>query len=214
MRHHAAVLAHQHERRTDHHFATVFSGRTGPQLSAEHNLPDVAHVHRHALTRAHDETPDVVERGQLSGRADEILLATSFDVSGANIGVVGRQRVEHVTERQAKCDQPLRVWCDVELASEPADAVHIGHARHGAQLRTDDPVLDRAQRHPLDHGVPCDRRIVFHRPQEDLTQSRGDGPHRGNDAGRQRCRGLLNPLVDQLPGEVDVRAVLEHHRHL
>ena len=49
---------------------------------------------------------------------------------------------------------------------------------------------------------------------EDLAEAGGDRPHRGLDAGRQLLARLLEALVDELAGEVDVRAVLEDDRDL
>ncbi len=44
----------------------------------------------------------------------------------------------------------------------------------------------------------------------DLAEARRDRPHRGLDAGRQLVLRLLDALVHELAGEVDVGAVLEH----
>ena len=97
--------------------------------------------------------------------------------------------------------QLRRVDDDLELLLVAAPGVDLGDARHRAQLRLDDPVVDRAQ---LGERLPCAGDDVV----EDLAQARGDRAHlRPLDAGGQLD--ALQPLVDDLAGEVDVGAVLE-----
>ena len=54
----------------------------------------------------------------------------------------------------------------------------------------------------------------MHGVEEDLAEASSDRPHFGLDAVWQLRRRLLQPLVDEIAGEVDVGAVLEHDRYL
>ena len=97
----AAVLAHQHERGAEHDLAAVFGGRAGAQFLAEHHLRHVADVDRArpcaCPTTIRSMSSSVAH---LARRAHQVLLAAAFDVAGADVGVVGRQRGEHVAEGQ------------------------------------------------------------------------------------------------------------------
>jgi hypothetical protein len=59
----------------------------------------------------------------LPRRPDQVLLAALLDVARADVGVVVRQRLQHVAERQAVGEQPGRVGGDVELLDVAADGV-------------------------------------------------------------------------------------------
>ena len=68
-----------------------------------------------------------------------------LDIAGADIGVVGGQRRHDVAEAEPIGHQPRRIGQHVELPLEAADGVDLDDARHGAELRLDDPVLHGAQ---------------------------------------------------------------------
>ena len=90
LRHRAAVLADQQHGGADHGLLAVERRRAGAQLLALAHLGDVADADRHAAARADHDVADFVDVRDLSGRADQILLAVAFDVAGADIGVVAR----------------------------------------------------------------------------------------------------------------------------
>ena len=94
---------------------------------------------------ADDDVADLLDVGDLAGRAHQILLAVALDIAGADIGVVGGERRHDVAEGQLVGHQPRRIGQHVELLLEAADRVDLDDAGHGAKLRLDDPVLDGAQ---------------------------------------------------------------------
>jgi hypothetical protein len=104
----------------------------------------------------------------------------------------------------------------VVLLLVAADRVDLGHARHRAHLRLDDPVLDLAQVHRVVwRAVRLARAgLRLDGPQEDLAEAGRDRTHRGLADARELPARLLQPLVDELAREVDVGAVVEHRRHL
>ena len=104
----------------------------------------------------------------------------------------------------------------MEFALVAADGVDLGDAIDQHQLGLDDPVLHGAQR----HGVPG-RAIVLprtrrggHGVHEDLAQTGCNRAHGGLQTGRELALDGPEALVDEIAREVDVRAFLEHHRHL
>ena len=97
-----------------------------------------------------------------------------------------------------------------------ADRVDFGDAGDGAHLRANDPVVEGAQIHRRPFGAVGFFRtcLGLDRVHEDLAETRGDRTHRRLDPGGKLRLHRLNALVHKLAGEVDVGAVLEHHRHL
>jgi hypothetical protein len=85
-----------------------------------------------------------------------------------------------------------------------------------AQLWFDDPVLDRPQiaRRIIAAALFTGAGLRFDREQIDFAESCRDRSHRGLDAGGQLVLDLLDALVDQLPGEIDVGPILEDDRDL
>ena len=110
--------------------------------------------------------------------------------------------LHHFVEARCRCRiRSLRIDADLVLLLESAPGVDFGDARHGPHVGFDDPVVHRAQ---VGQAVASSRRAVM----KDFAQPRGDRPH----LGRSMPGGNLDvgqPLVDQLPGEVDIRAVVE-----
>ena len=216
LRHRAAVLADQHEHRAQHHFLAVLRGRAGAQLGADAKLRHVADPHRRAAALRNHDTAQIGQRGRLSGHAQQLLLAVALDVTGATVGIVGPHRAGHVVEADAVSQQAPRIGQDLELLAVTADAVDLHHAGYLQQLRAQDPVLRLAQVGRRDRrvvGVARAGRGV-HRPHEDFAKTGGDRPKLRLKAGGQLRFDRLQAVGDQLPREVDVGGVVEHHRHL
>jgi hypothetical protein len=145
-----------------------------------------------------------------------VLFAPTFDIAGTDVGVIALERLDQVLQRQAVGHQAVRDGRHQEFLDVAADAVDLGHPRYGAQLRLDDPVLDLAQIHGrVGRAVGLAGALLgFDGPLIDLAQPRGDGPHDRPEACRQAVARLLDALVDQLAGKIDIGPVLENHRHL
>ena len=105
-------------------------------------------------------------------------------------------RVEDILQGHAEDLEPVGVRGDLVLDREPADAGDIRHARHGAELRADVPILDRAEPAQVEPAaldrIPEDlaggrrvRRQLGHRPRGKLplhpSQSLGHSPTRLGD---------------------------------
>ena len=212
----AAVGADQHEHRAQHHLATVHGGRAGAQLLAFADLGHVAHADRHAFAAVEHDLANAVQVDHLARCSDQELLAVALDVAGTDVAVVGRHRARDVLEGETQRDQARRVGGDVDLPGEPALGVDLGDPGHVAQLRADHPVLQRAQVGGRPRRAVGLARIRFglHDVHEDLAHAGGNGPHLRFDPGGQLRPGLGDALADLLAGEVQVGAVLEHHRHL
>ncbi|MNJ21356.1 hypothetical protein D3C77_157060 [compost metagenome] len=214
--HRAAVLADQHEHRAQHHFAAVLGCRAAAQFTPDTDFGDVAHTDRRAVDVGQDDIGDVIDAGQLPRCANQQLLAATLDVAGTDVGVVALKCGEQVAQGQLIGRQPFGVWRNLILLGETTDGVDLRHPTHIAQLRLDDPVLDLAQVGRRVGAAIGLARIVgsFDGPQEDLAKAGRDRAHGRFNAFRQLFTRLLQALVDQLPGEEQVGALLEDHRHL
>ena len=211
-----AVVADQQHGGADHGFLAVERGGTRAQRRPLLHLGHVADADRQAAARADDDVADLADAAHLPRRAHQVLLAVALDVACADVGVVRHQGRHDVAEGESVGDQPRRIGQHMELPLVAADRVDLDDAGHGAKLRLDDPVLDGAQ---VGRAVGLAGRLPGVGPgldgvHVDLAQARRDRAHRGMQARRQLVLGLLDALVDELAGEVDVGAVLEHHGHL
>jgi len=216
LRHRAAVLADEHEHRAQHHFAAVVRGGAGAQFAPHPNVGHVAHPDRHTARAAEDDIANVLQRLDLPGRPDQILLAALFDVARAHVAVVAVQRRHDVLQGDAQRSQTRGDRRNLVFLGIAADRVDFRHTRNVAQLRLDDPVLNLAQiGGRVGRAVGLLRTVLgLDRPQVNLAQAGGDRPQRGRDAGRQLVACFLDALIDQLAREVDVGAVLEDDGHL
>ncbi len=105
---------------------------------------------------------------------------------------------------------------NVELPHVAADSVHLDNAGNVAQLRFDDPVLDRSEigrRICLAAGIPRIR-LRFDGKHVDLAEAGRNRPHRGLDTGWQLVLHPLDALIDELARPIDVGPVLEDNGHL
>ncbi|KPY63891.1 hypothetical protein ALO94_201127 [Pseudomonas syringae pv. spinaceae] len=144
------------------------------------------------------------------------MLAAALDITRANVGVVALQRSHQVVQRQLVGREFFRVGGYLVLLGETADGVDLGHTRHVAQLRLDNPVLDHSQvRRRVRRAVFFQRAVVgFDRPQKNLAEAGGNRPHHGIDAFGQLVLGNLQALAHQLARKEQVCAVFENHRDL
>ena len=216
MRHTAAVLVDQHEHGAEHHLTAVLGGSAGAQFLADADFGDVADADRCAANAADDDIGDVIDSAHLARCTDQQLLATALDVAGANVAVVAFQGSQQIIQGQLVGSQALGIGRNLVLLGVAANGVDFGNPGHVAQLRLDDPVLDHPQ---VGRGVG--RTVFLQRarlgldgPQENLAEPGRYRAHDRLDALRQLRLGHLQTLVDQLPGEEDVGAVLENHRDL
>ena len=152
----------------------------------------------------------------------------------AGVGVVGLQGFQDVLEGDPVLEQGIRIGHHVELLDEAPEAIDLIDARQAAQLRGDQPVLERAKAGQvilaLDqlclailaasfHPRPGIRMLRAVEPRfqgvlVDLAQAGGDRPHLRLGSLGQTVLGLGQPFEDDLPGEVRVNVVLENDYHL
>ena len=105
------------------------------------NYGDVAHTHRGAILRFQDGGADVVGAGHQADGANIDFLAALLDKAAAGIGVVGRQRLLHLSNRQPIVHQLVRVHLHLVFARQPAEAAHVHYSRDGLELFFQHPVL-------------------------------------------------------------------------
>ena len=132
-------------------------------------------------------------------------------------------------------DQARRIGLHLVLLDVAADGIGASNAGDGLHLRSDNPILDRAQIHgalevigealafwrqiraialptrlAVAHSHPLPGRRVFDRPPIDFAQTGRDRTHFYLDARRQVCLGFRDSLGHLLPGEIDVGPVGEN----
>ena len=140
------------------------------------------------------------------------------DIAAADISVVLLYGLDHFIKSQIVFDHTIRVDAYLELLLVAAPTVHFRRTADRSQLRPDDPVMCRAQFRQLLHlplfWQPGDVNVFQpHDVMEDFAQARRNRSHLGPvDAGGQFDGS--EPLVDQLPREVDINTVLEDHGDL
>ena len=102
------------------------------------------------------------------------------------------------------------------LLGIPTDGVDLGDAGDVAQLRTHDPVVQCAQigGSPLAAIGLARTRLGRYRIHEDFAEPGCGRSHLGLDARRQLRLRRLESLIDELAGEIEVGAILEHDRDL
>ena len=159
--------------------------------------PSFAATITSSISRLVRDDADALDQGRLAGLVDR---------AAADVGVVALQRFDDVRQREPARRQRHRIDDDLELLLVAAPRVDLGDARHGDELRADDPVLHRSQLGGAlalarDHVVKHLAEAGRHRPEL-----------RPLDAARQLHR--VDALVDDLAREIDVGAVLEQDGHL
>jgi hypothetical protein len=129
-----------------------------------------------------------------------------LDEAAAEGLVVPGDGVEHLIQCQAIALQTVRVHDDLVLPREPTPRVHLAHAFHRSQARSDFPIVKRLALHRIGR-LALDEVLI------DLAECRRHGAEDGRDAHRQPPARLAQTLAHQLAREVDGNRVLEHDRH-
>jgi hypothetical protein len=144
------------------------------------------------------------------------LFAIALYITGADIGVVGFERLDDVAHGEVHRREPIGPGRHVILPDIAADGVHFGDAGRRTQLRADHPILQGAEvfRRPRRSVGFARAGLGLDHIHEDFAETRGDRAHFRLDTGGQLRARALQPFVDQLAGKIDVGAVLEDGRHL
>ena len=110
----------------------------------------------------------------------------------------------------------LRIGRYLILFGEATDRVDLGNASNVSQLRLDDPVLDFTQ---VGRRVGLTIRTArlglgLDRPEEDFPQAGGDGTESDLHALRKLVARGLQPFTHQLPGEIEIGAIIKDYGDL
>ena len=210
------IFPHQHHGGAHHRFLAVAGGGSGAQLLANGHFSYIGYPDWRTIPVGNHHLFNIANGGQLPGRAHQQLLAVAFDIAGAAIGVIGPQGADQFIHRDAELQQPLGRRRDVVLLVVAANGVDLDHAGHLGQLGFDDPVLDLPQCRSVQRTAIrlSGAGQGFYGVHEDLAKTGGDGTHLRLQPGWQRALDGAQSLIDQIAGEIDVRAFLEHHRDL
>ena len=144
VRHHRAVLAHQHEAQPQHRFApAIRRHRAAADFVILLHRRHVPHPHRRSVMAGDDDVGDFLDVGGQADAVNQQRFAAAHNLAAAHVLVVRLQRLDQFLERQPVFDEPVGFHHHMELLLESAPGVHLGHARHLAQLRLHHPVLQR-----------------------------------------------------------------------
>jgi len=126
------------------------------------------------------------------------LLAVSLDITGADIGVVRFERVDDIAHREMRRRKTVWPWRYMILTDITADRVDFSNARRRAQLRTNDPVLQRAQifRRPFQTVRLSRAGLCFDDIHEDFAETGCNRPHFRFDAFRKLTARRLQALIN------------------
>src|SRR5262249_15810897 len=125
--------------------ASVDAGAAAAKLAANHDLGDIVDANRHRAAGGDDDVSDLGAAFDATGGADYVAFAVALNVVGTAADIVCFDRLHDRLERQPVGGKPHRVRLDLELLDEAADSVGAGDPRHAAHLRSNDPVLNRAE---------------------------------------------------------------------
>ena len=174
---------------------------------ADHHFPNIADADRHAVARGDHNLADLLDIGGASHAVDEHSITRAADGAAADIEIVARDRLDRLIERQPVFPQEHRIEADLILLIEASPGVHLRRARNAPQGGLERPLLHRfdiRQAH-----APRHQQIVKH-----LAQAGRHRPHLG-PLHPSRHADSREPLIDELPGQIDIGAILEcdnHHR--
>jgi hypothetical protein len=82
----------------------------------------------------HDNILQVLKGVDITDTADHELRFAHFDESAAHVVIRALNRALYVLERQPIGPQPVGGDFDLVLLDKPANAGHLGHARHRGEF--------------------------------------------------------------------------------
>ena len=80
----------------------------------------------------------------LARSSDEVLFPAMFNIACPHVGIVLHESFHNTVESDSISHQFFRVRSNLILLHKTADTVDIRDAGNIAQLRTDDPILNRS----------------------------------------------------------------------
>ena len=173
--------------------------------AADLDVRELSDEHRRSVDGLDDDSFEIGDAGGETHRSHHKLLGVALDELGADVEVVGANRVQDLRQGDVVSQQSVRLHHDLELFLPAADPEDLGDAGHGLEVELDQPVLDRAQ---LLERVRSGG--VLEVVEEDQTHSGRDRPHlRIAEALGDLLARLLQALADELASEVDVDVILE-----
>ena len=198
------ALAHQDD--AFHRVIRVLEAKLAqPWRGADDDPPDVLQQHGRAVVHGQHHVADILQRVQPTQPTHVVKLPALRVEPAAGIAVVGRQRRFNLGYRQADGSDFGLIQQHLILHGAAAKTRVIGHARHGAVLRRDDPILQRLQLHR--RAVGALQYVAVDQP--GWCRQRRDG--RRHPIGQAQVAHAVEHLLAR---EVVVGAVLEREHHI
>ncbi len=176
------------------------SENSQPRRMPNLHVADVLDAHRRAIRAAHHDLAYILRISQKTESAHVVELLPYRIEAAAGIGVVRRERRDHLRHRDVEIVETGRIEQHLVLHRRAAKAGIVGYARHAAVSTLNHPILKGLQF--LRRAVRAFEHIAVH--QAAGTEERR---HAGGHATGKRSVG--DPLKRQLPREIAVRAFIE-----
>ena len=180
----------------------AFDERTGLA-----DFGDVAEENVRAAGGGFDHGGSEVGRAVHAGEvADEFFLVGFEEESAGGVHIGFVERGADLVERDAVADEFRGIDEDLVFLEVAALNGDLRNARDGEQAALEVPLGKAAEFHGADLGV-----VTGEADRHDLAHDRGDRAEERADAVGQGFANPLDPLGDDLAGEVDVGAPIELH---
>lgn len=191
----------------------LFAVLDGGALADSVAYPHVGHVpdeKRRPPRRRKGDRPDVLFVPDHADAPDDELFVHPVDDVAPNVEVVGGDGVVDILDRQAVLQEFTRAEDHLVLFDVAAERVDFVDSANGLEERRDQPVLESAEVHEVpDAGFLSVRLGPFQGVLVDLAHGRGNRAHLHADPARNPFTNLGQSLENELPGEINVRSILE-----
>ncbi len=167
---------------------------------ADDHVADIAHPDGYAVVAADYDVRNVFGVAHQADAADVIELATLGIEAPAGVGIVRRQGRADLRNRQVISVHAGGIEQHLVLHDFPAQTGVVGHAGNGAVGALDHPVFNGLQL--LRTAIGTLQHVAVHQA-AGAEQRRHGGGHAGWK------RGIRQPLKNDLPGQIVVRALFE-----
>ena len=175
--------------------------------SADLDLGQVPQSNRRRVLHGHHDGPQILQAGNTALAANQQHFVAFAQPAGAVVAIVRANGFLQLRDRHAAGCHAHGVGHDFVGPDDTAQSVHIGHAWHGPQRGTDDPV---------EHAAPFRQRqrLALHGEHIHLSKRGRDRGHATGDAGWQAFVQPPQTLADLLPRPIYVGAILKVDRDI
>ncbi len=174
---------------------------------ADLDLGQITDADRGTILHRHHDRTQIVQIRNTALAAHQQHFVAFAEPTGTVVAVVGVNHLPELRHGHAAGGHFELIGHHLEGANNPAQRIHVGHARHSAQRRPD---------HPVEQAAPFGQRqsLAFDGEHIHFPERGRDGRHAARDAGGQAFAQAAQTFADLLARPIDIGAVLEVDRHV